>query len=126
MFLVVVFIIGQTASLRRPDIEYAIRKVLTILRCLDRGNQIATRATLLAVDDVNELSILELLKSGRFEDALLLRYSEVRNTGPPRVAVSSHQPQAPVLLLEAEQQRFESPGEAHIAIPKRTTTAATD
>ena len=108
--------------------EWAIRKVLTILRCLDRGNQIDTRATLLAVDDVNEISILELLKSGRFEDALLLRYSEVRNTGPtpPRATVSSHQPQAPVLLLEAEQQRFESPGEARIAIPKRTTTAAAD
>ena len=101
-----------------------IRKMLAAVRHLDQGDQVATRSLLLAVDHVRGSSTLDLLKDGRFDEAVG-RIEGVLAPEPQRIPLSStswvaRRPQAPVLLLEAEQERPDIPAQVCTVRPKRT------
>ena len=101
-----------------------IRRMLAAVRHLDQGDQIGTRALLLAVDRAMGVSALNLLKDGRFDEAMG-RVEGVRAPEPDRTPLSSaawdaRRPQAPKLLLEAEQERPDLPVKARVARAKRT------
>jgi len=112
---------GKAVSARH---EQAIRRMLAAIRRLDQGNQAGTRAQLLAVDAATGVSSLDLFKAGRFDEAMG-RATGVRPPEPRRVPLSSEaqdarRPQAPALLLEAEQERPDVPANARTARAKRT------
>ena len=115
---------GNPANARR---ERTIRRMLAAIRHLDRGSQIDTRALLLAVDQAAGVSILDLLKTGRFDDAMV-RVAGGRSPAPHRVPLSSdtqdvRRPPAPALLLGAKQDRPDVPARARIVPPKRPPKA---
>jgi len=105
-----------------------IRRMLAAIRHLDRGDQAGTRALLLAVGQVTGVSALDLLKDGRFDEAM----GRVEGVPAPehrRIPLSRHardarRPQAPALLLEAEQDRPDVPAKARAVRPKRTPPKA--
>ena len=108
--------------------ERIIRRMLAAIRHLDRGSQVDTRALLLAVDQATGVSTLDLLKTGRFDDATA-RVAGGRATPPHRVPLSSdiqdaRRPPAPALLLGAEQDRPDVPAKARTVQPKRTHKAS--
>lgn len=112
---------GNPVSARR---ERTIRRMLAAIRHLDRGSQVDTRALLLAVDQATGVSTLDLLNSGRFDDATA-RVAGDRAPAPHRVPLSSdvqdaRRPPAPALLLEAEQDRPDVPARARTVRPERT------
>lgn len=111
-----------------PEHERMIRRMLASIRRLDQGNQAATRARLLAVDENLGASVLELLKEGRFGEAGG-RTDSKRSPGHRPVPLSreareGRRPPAPALLLEADQVRPEVPAKARtvgaVRTPKKT------
>ena len=50
--------------------DRTIRRMLAAVRHLDQGDQVGTRALLLAVDQAMGVSTLDLLKDGRFDEAM--------------------------------------------------------
>ena len=92
-----------------PEHERMIRQILAGIRRLDQGSRAATRARLLAVDERFGVTVLDLLKEGRFGEAggrtdgkRSPRYRPLPLSGEARDA---RRPQAPALLLEADQDR---------------------
>ena len=112
---------GKPVAARR---EHMIRRMLAAVRHLDQGDQAGTRALLLAVDQTMGVSTLDLLKDGRLDEATA-RVEGVRAPEPHRIRLSraaqdARRPQAPTLLLEAEQERPDIPAKARVLHPKRT------
>ena len=104
--------------------DRTIRRMLAAVRHLDQGDQVGTRALLLAVDQTMGGSTLDLLKDGRFDEAMG-RVAGVPAPGPhrilhSRVARDAHRPKAPALLLGAEQQRPDVPAKARAVRAMRT------
>ena len=97
---------GKAVSAKR---DQAIRRALSVIRHIDQGSQAQTRAFLLTVDDEMGVSPRDLLKEGRFDDAIAgtagVRTQEERRTLLSPEAQNARRPQSPTLLLEAEQQR---------------------
>ena len=106
--------------------ERTIRRMLAALRHLDRGDRAGTRAMLLTIDQATGVSTLDLLKAGRFQQATA-RVEGVRTPEPSRTPLSSaaqdaRRPPAPALLLEAEQDRPDTPAKARAVRTRRTTS----
>ena len=106
--------------------ERMIRRMLAAVRHLDRGDQVSTRALLLTVDQAMGVAALDLLKDGRFDEAVG-RVAGVPALEPHRIPLSSaardaRRPQAPALLLEAEQERPDVPARARAVRARRTPT----
>lgn len=104
--------------------DQMMRRMLAAVRQLDQGDQIGTRALLLAIDQAIGVSTLDLLKGGRFDEAMG-RVAGARAPEPHRIplsraALDARRPQAPALLLEAEQGRPDIPAKARAVRPKRT------
>ena len=101
-----------------------IRRMLAALRHLDQGDRVGTRALLLAVDQAMGIPTLDLLKDGRFDEAMGrvqgIRAPEPYRTPLSRAARDARRPQTPALLLGAEQDRPDIPAKARAARPKRT------
>ena len=94
---------GKPVSARHDQM---IRRMLAALRRLDQGDGAGTRALLLTVDPATGISTLELLKDGRFDEAMG-RVAGERAPEPNRVPLSraaqdARRPQAPALLLDDE------------------------
>ncbi|MXZ81251.1 MAG: hypothetical protein F4Z15_07810 [Gammaproteobacteria bacterium] len=100
-----------------------IRRMLAAIRYLDRGSQSDTRAMLLDVDEATGTSTFDLLVSGRFDEAENriegVGIRESRRIPLSRTDWKARQPQEPLLLLEAEQDRFDIQGKARTVTPKR-------
>lgn len=99
-----------------PEHERMIRRMLASIRRLDQGSQAATRARLLAVDERFGITVLDVLKEGRFGEAggrtdgkRSPRHRPIPLSGEARDA---RRPQAPALLLEADQERPDIPAKA--------------
>ena len=112
---------GKPVSARH---DRTIRRMLAALRHLDQGSQTDTRALLLAVDRVMGVSTLDLLKDGRFDEAVG-RVAGMRPPEPYRVPLSraaqdARRPQAPALLLGAKQDRPDIPARTRTVRPRRT------
>ena len=101
-----------------------IRKMLAALRHLDQSNQMATRAFLLTADPATGVSTLDLLKDGRFDEAMGrvdgARAPERNRIPLSRAALDARRPQPPVFLLGAEQDRPDIPANARAVRLKRT------
>lgn len=103
--------------------ERMIHRMIAAVRHLDRGDQIDTRALLLSVDQAAGVSTLDLLREGRFAEAMG-RVESGWAPAPRRIPLSdtastARRPPAPALLLEAEQERPDIPAKARVARPKR-------
>ena len=96
-----------------------IRRILAAVRRLGSGGQADARARLLAVDDATGVSTFDLLKDGRFDEAMMrlevVQAPERRRIPLSRNAQDARRPPAPVLLLEAEHGRPETPARARVA-----------
>ena len=93
-----------------------IRRMLAAIRDFYQGNQLDTRASLLAVDQATGNSMLDLLQAGQFNDAAA-RISGVLAPEPHRVPLSQaaqdmRRPPVPALLVGAEQDRPDNPAKA--------------
>jgi hypothetical protein len=112
---------GKTVSARHDQM---IHRVLAVIRQLDQGGQAGTRSRLLAVDGVTGVSALDLLKDGLFDEAMArvegVRAPEHRRIPVSRKAQDMRRPQAPLLLLEAEQERPDIPSKARTVSAART------
>ncbi len=108
--------------------DRTIRKMLAAIRHLDQDSQVGTRALLLTVDQAAGVSVFDLLKDGRFEEAMVrgrgVRVPERQRIPLSRTARDARRPQAPTLLLEAEQGRPDIPAKARAARPKRVHKTA--
>ena len=113
---------GKSAS---AEHERKIRRVLAGIRRLDQGDQSATRARLLVVDEHLGVSVLDLWEQGRFEEAGTLpggvHSPEYRSVPLSRAAQDARRPPAPPLLLEADQARPDAPAKARSVAAVRTT-----
>jgi transcriptional regulator with XRE-family HTH domain len=98
--------------------DQALRGALTALRHLDRGDPAATRALLLTSDREGN-SLLDLLKSGSYEEAVACvapRTPVARPVRPLSVEASeARRLPPPTLLLHAEQDRPDIPAKARVA-----------
>ena len=99
--------------------ERTLRRMLAAVRHLDRGNQAGTRALLLAIDPSRGASAFDLLKDGRFDEAMG-RAEAVRPPRRQRVPLSraardARRPPAPALLVGAAQDRPQFPANARSA-----------
>lgn len=105
--------------------ERMIRRILAGIRRLDRGDQVATRARLLTVDENLGVSGLELLQQGRFDEAEAgldgARSPEHLHLPLSRADRDARRPPAPALLLEADQDRPDIPAKARTARAARAT-----
>lgn len=113
---------GKTVAAKH---DRTIRRMLAALRHLYRGDQIGTRAIILSVDQATQVSAFDLLKHGRFDEAIS-RVEGVRVPAPGRIPLSraaqqARRPPAPTHFLEAEQDRPDIPAKARVARPKRTS-----
>ena len=91
--------------------ERTLRRMLAAVRHLDRGSQAGTRALLLAVDPSRGASAFDLLKEGRFDEAMG-RAETVRRPQRQRIplspaALEARRPPAAALLVGAAQDRPE-------------------
>lgn len=108
--------------------DRTIRSMLAALRHLDQGSQGGTRALLLAVDRTMGVSSLDLLKDGRFDEAMG-RVEAVRVPEPPRTPLSpaardARRSPAPALLLGAEQERPDIPAKVRAVRARRIPKTA--
>lgn len=96
-----------------------IRRILAAVRRLGSGGQADARAQLLTVDAVTGVSTFDSLKDGRFDEAMMrlevVQAPERRRIPLSRKARDARRPPAPVLLLEAEHGRPETPARARVA-----------
>ena len=103
---------GKPASAKH---EQKIRRILAAIRRLDQGNQAATRAQLLSVDEGRGGTALDLFKQGRFEETEgrvdRTRASEYHPTPLSDTVQEARRPPAPALLLEALQDRPVGPAQ---------------
>ncbi len=103
---------GKRVSARH---DRMIRRTLETIRHLDRGEQRKTRALLLSVDENLKITILDLLKKGDYDGAA----SGVESINNPYLfhsqlspaAWKARQPQSPILLLGAKQERHDTVAE---------------
>ena len=104
--------------------DRTIRRMLAAVRYLDRGNREGTRAVLLTVDENIGVSRFDLLREGRFYEAVgsIAGAPEIEHQRTPLAdtAWNERRLQAPALLLEAEQGRPDIPAKARAVRPKRT------
>ena len=116
---------GKPVSARH---DQTIRRMLAAIRHLDRGSQLDTRASLLAVDQATGGSTFDLLQDGRFDEATDrvagVCLPESQRVSLSRVASDARRPPPPVLLLGAEQDRPDIPAKARTVRAKRTPKAA--
>ena len=108
--------------------DRTIRSMLAAIRYLDRGDRTSTRALLLTVDPATQVSPLDLLKDGRFDEAMG-HIAGVRAPVPHRTPLSratwdARRPPAPVLLLGAEQERPEIPAKVRTVRARRVPKTA--
>ena len=105
-----------------------IRRMLTDTRGLDHDGQAAVRVRFLAVDEDLHMSVPDLSREGRFGEAEVLKDSERspehRLVPLSRDAQNARRPPAPVLLLEAEQDRPRVPAKARMVVAVRTPKKA--
>ena len=112
---------GKTVSAKH---DREIRYVLAAIRHIDEGSQAATRDRLLTID-ASEKSVFALLKAHRSDE--VVAHGDAAVPAPQRIPLSQKaqemlRPPAPVLLLEAEQDRPAFPvSKARIARAVRTT-----
>ena len=104
--------------------DQTIRRMLAAVRRLDQGDQVGTRALLLAVDQAMGVSALDLLKDGCFDEAMG-RVAGAPLPGAHRILLSpaardARRPKAPALLLGAEQDRPDVPAKARAVHARRT------
>ena len=104
--------------------DQTIRRMLAAVRRLDQGDQVGTRALLLAVDQAVGVSTLDLLKDGRFDEAIR-RVVGAPSPGAHRILLSraardARRPKAPALLLGAEQERPDVPAKARAVHARQT------
>ena len=96
-----------------------IRRILAAVRRLGSGGQADARARFLAVDDATGVSTFDLLKDGRFDEAMMrfevVQAPERRRIPLSRNAQDARRPPAPVFLLEAEHGRPETSAKARVA-----------
>ena len=113
---------GKPMSARH---DRMIRKMLSAVRHLDRGDRERNRAVLLNIDKGMGVSKFDLLREGRFAEAMggadSVPELELQRIPLSSTAWDVRQPQAPALLLEAEQDRPEIPAKARAVRPKRTS-----
>ena len=107
--------------------ERMIRRMLAAVRHLDRGDQVSTRALLLTVDPGHggcRARPLEGRPFRRSRRPCRGRPGAPSLTVPPlsHAARDARRPQAPALLLEAEQERPDIPARARAGRTKRTPT----
>ncbi len=111
---------GKTVSATQSK---AIRGVLAAIRHIDRGEQKLTRALLLTVDENMGASTFDLLKGGRWIDAIRRHEAgplqERQNIPLSDDAWEMRRPPSPILLLGAEQERPDFPAKARVAHPYR-------
>ena len=107
--------------------EQAIRQTLAIVRRLDRGASGDTKA-LLFTAGADSLTVIDLLRDGRFQEAFARTPSRV-TTETSRVPLSkkardARRPPAPGVLVDAIQDRPDIPAKARVAralrVPKVT------
>ena len=96
--------------------ERTVHKMLAAIRHLDQDNQAGTRALLLTIDPSKRASTFELLKDGRFDEAIS-RIEGSHGVQPHRVPLSraagdARRPPAPAHLLGAVQDRPHIPAKA--------------
>ncbi len=112
---------GKSASARHDRV---IRRMLAAVRHLDRGDRELTRALLLSVGEGMGVSIFDLLRGGRFHEAIGLVEGvpalERQSILLSSTAWEARRAQAPVLLLEAEQDRPDISAKARVVRPKQT------
>ena len=111
---------GKPVSARH---DRTIRRMLAALRHLDQGSRAGTRALLLSIDPAMGVFALDLLKEGRFDEAMG-RVAGVRAPEPPRTPLSraardARRPPAPALLLGAEQERPHIPAKVRAVRARR-------
>ncbi len=113
---------GKPMSARHDRV---IRRMLSAVRHLDRGDRERNRAVLLNIDKGMGVSKFDLLREGRFAEAMggadSVPELELQRIPLSSIARDVRQPQAPVVLLEAEQDRPEIPAKARAVRPKRTS-----
>lgn len=116
---------GNTVNAKH---EQAIHQALAIVRRFDRGASSDTKALLLAVG-VGGLTVMDLVREGRFQDAFARAPSHVTSE-TVRIPLSkkareARRPPAPGLLVEAIQDRPDIPAKARVAralrVPKATS-----
>ena len=105
--------------------ERALRQALAVVRGLDQGDQMGTRARLLAADYPAGLSALDMMREGRFGE-IMVPTEGSRTLMRPRVQLSreareARRPPPPVFLLEAEQGRLDVPTNARVVRGVRTS-----
>jgi DNA-binding transcriptional regulator YiaG len=115
---------GKTVAAKHEQI---IRQMLTAIRHLDRGGSNNTR-DLLLTSDADGVTILELLRNGRFEDARA-RVIARPALGRPHLPLSEgsrdmRKPPPAALLLDASQDRPSIDTRARIARVARVPKAA--
>ena len=105
-----------------------IRRILAVVRKLDQGDQERTRALLLTVDECTGVSAFDLLRDGRFDEAMRridgIPLVEPQRTPLSNAAWEARRPPSPVLLLEAGQERPDIPANARVVRPRRTSKTA--
>ena len=111
---------GKPAAARHNQM---IRRMLAAVRHLYQGDQFGTYALLLAVDQSIGVSTFDLLKDGRYDEAIG-RVESVRVPEPHRIPLShtarnARRSQAQAFLLEAEQERPDIPAKARTVRSKR-------
>ena len=116
---------GKPVAAKRDRI---IRRMLAAVRSLDRGEQERTRALLLTVDQATGVSTFDLLRDGRFHEAIGrvdgTPVLEPQRTPLSNTAWEARRPPSPELFLEAEQERPVIPANARAIRPRRTSKTA--
>lgn len=116
---------GKVVSAKNDQL---IRRTLTVIRQLDRGEAARTRAALLTTNDEG-FAILDFLKAGSLEEAIAScevgnAPAEQRRIPLSQAARDLRRQPAPAMLLEANEERPEVPAQARKAralrMPKAT------
>lgn len=116
---------GKPVAAKRDRV---IRRVLTALRDLNRGDQERTRDLLLTVDQATGVTTFDLLRDGRFREAMG-RVDCIPAVVPRRIPLSDAawemcRPPSPMLFLEAGQGRPDIPANARAIRLKRISKTA--
>ena len=103
--------------------EHKVRRMLSAMRVLDRGNQRETRSLLLAEDQITGQRRFDRLKAGHFDEATRhvesAQRSASRQKSISRAASNARRPPSPIFLLGAKQDRPDIPANARVVRAKR-------